>query len=191
MDSKLDEPAGMSLLGDQLYIADTNNHRIRVFDLKSKSLRTLEIDGLKPLVELKTPRAIKLPSAAEEFSVPAITVGVEQTNVSIPIKYVLPEDWKMNLEAPQGYVAIWKDSAGKVIEGSSVSGNFAEPGKELTLDLKIPAGKDLKLQIGLTYYFCKSDGTGLCLADSSIYAMSVMRGAESKTQPIEVKIKPE
>ena len=186
----LNEPAGLSLLGDQLYIADTNQHRIQVFDLKSQELRTLEIDGLKPLVEAKPQRAIKLPSG-EEFDLPTITVGAEQTEFSIPIKFDLPEDWKLNLDAPQGYVAIWKDSSGKVIEGSSVSGKFANPGKEVTLDLKAPAGNEFQLQIGLTYYFCKADGTGLCLADSSIYSMSVVRNAESKIPPIKVLIKPE
>ena len=162
-----------------------------MLDLKSKELRTLEIEGLKPLVESKPPRVSKLPTGAEEFDVAPITVGAEQAELSIPIKYVLPEDWKMNLEAPQGYVAIWKDAAGKVIEGSSVSGKFAEPGKDVTLELKIPAGADLKLQIGLTYYFCKADGTGLCLADSSIYSMSVVRGSEPTIQTVEVTVKPE
>lgn len=187
-DKKLDEPAGLSLLGDLLFIADTNRHRICIFDLKSKELQTLEIEGLRPLVEAKPPRTIKLPEGAEEFRVSAITIRANQSEVSIPLKYELPEDWKLNLEAPQGYVAIWRDAAGKEIEGSSVSGKFAEPGKAVTLDLKVPAGDDHTLQIGLTYYFCKADGTGLCLADSSIYSMSVVRGSEPKMQPIEVKI---
>jgi thiol-disulfide isomerase/thioredoxin len=190
-EATLDEPAGLSLLGDQLYIADTNQHRIRVFDVSLNELRTLEIEGLKPLTEAKPQRAIKLPTDAEEFKQAAISVSAEQADVSIPIKYVLPEDWKLNLEAPQGYVAIWRDASGTVIEGNSISGKFADPGNEVKLDLKIPAGNELQLQIGLTYYFCKADGTGLCLADSSIYSMSVARDTESSVEPIEVKIKPE
>lgn len=37
------EPADVDLYGGKLYIADTNNHLIRVFDLKTNSLQTLEI----------------------------------------------------------------------------------------------------------------------------------------------------
>ncbi|HYG73760.1 MAG TPA: thioredoxin-like domain-containing protein [Planctomycetota bacterium] len=37
------EPGGLALLGDKLYIADTNNHRIRVADLKTKEVKTLEL----------------------------------------------------------------------------------------------------------------------------------------------------
>ncbi len=41
------EPAGLSISRDQLYIADTNNHRIVVVNLKDKSATELKIDGLK------------------------------------------------------------------------------------------------------------------------------------------------
>jgi thiol-disulfide isomerase/thioredoxin len=187
---ELDEPSGLSLLGDQLFIADTNHHRICVLDVKSKRMRTLEIEGLQPLVVAKPPKAIKLPSGAVEHTVGQATVGNEQTEIKIPIKYELADGWKLNLDAPQGYVAIWKDSAGKMLEADSVSGKFAEPGKEVALDLRVPGGTDLKLQIGLTYYFCKSDGTGLCLADSSIYSLQVTRGAVSNLPPIAVRIVP-
>lgn len=37
------EPSDVELYHDKLYIADTNNHLIRVFDLKTNSLGTLEI----------------------------------------------------------------------------------------------------------------------------------------------------
>ena len=32
-----------------LYVADTNNHKIRVIDLKSGAVRTLKIEGLGPV----------------------------------------------------------------------------------------------------------------------------------------------
>jgi len=44
----LNEPAGMCLVGDTLYIADTNAHRIRVVNLKDNSISTLAITGLEP-----------------------------------------------------------------------------------------------------------------------------------------------
>ncbi len=44
----LNEPAGMCLVGDMLYIADTNAHRVRVVNLKDNSISTLAITGLEP-----------------------------------------------------------------------------------------------------------------------------------------------
>jgi len=40
------QPGGLSVAGDSLYVADTNNHKIRVIDINSGAVRTLEIAGL-------------------------------------------------------------------------------------------------------------------------------------------------
>jgi DNA-binding beta-propeller fold protein YncE len=40
------EPGGLSVVGDTLYIADTNNHAIRVADLKDGTVETLGMEGL-------------------------------------------------------------------------------------------------------------------------------------------------
>lgn len=45
-EATFDEPAGLALLGDKLYIADTNNHAIRVLDLAAMLVTTLELSGL-------------------------------------------------------------------------------------------------------------------------------------------------
>ena len=39
------EPGGLSVVGSTIYIADTNNHAIRVGDLETGNVRTLEIRG--------------------------------------------------------------------------------------------------------------------------------------------------
>ena len=41
-----DEPSGVSAAGGKLYIADTNNHAIRVLDLEAEQVITLELTGL-------------------------------------------------------------------------------------------------------------------------------------------------
>ena len=35
------EPGGLTIAGDKLYVADTNNHAIRVVDLKTKETKTI------------------------------------------------------------------------------------------------------------------------------------------------------
>lgn len=42
------EPAGLTIAGGKLYIADTNNHRLLTADLKTKAVSELTIDGLTP-----------------------------------------------------------------------------------------------------------------------------------------------
>jgi hypothetical protein len=45
--SLFNEPAGLSFAGDKLYVADTNGHRIRVVDLKTKRVSTLALKGVE------------------------------------------------------------------------------------------------------------------------------------------------
>lgn len=46
------EPGGISVAGEKVYVADTNNHSIRVIDLNGKEVRTLTINGLqKPILK--------------------------------------------------------------------------------------------------------------------------------------------
>ncbi|MCU0703497.1 MAG: redoxin domain-containing protein [Fimbriiglobus sp.] len=47
------EPGGISVLDDTLYVADTNAHRIRVVDLKTKTVKTLELKGVDPVEKFK------------------------------------------------------------------------------------------------------------------------------------------
>ncbi|QEL18202.1 thioredoxin-like domain-containing protein [Limnoglobus roseus] len=44
----LSEPTGLSIAAGKLYIADTNAHRIRVVDLKTKQISTLALKGVEP-----------------------------------------------------------------------------------------------------------------------------------------------
>jgi len=42
----LDEPGGLSIAGDKMYIADTSAHRIQVVDLETRAVSTLNIQGV-------------------------------------------------------------------------------------------------------------------------------------------------
>jgi hypothetical protein len=43
--ARFDEPGGLSLAGGLLYVADTNNHAVRVLDLKSGTVSTFHLKG--------------------------------------------------------------------------------------------------------------------------------------------------
>ena len=43
---RFNEPSGLAVAGGRLYVADTNNHSIRVIDLARKTVSTLQIKGL-------------------------------------------------------------------------------------------------------------------------------------------------
>lgn len=41
--ARFDEPGGVSFADDKVYIADTNNHAIRVFDTRTREVRTFDL----------------------------------------------------------------------------------------------------------------------------------------------------
>jgi thiol-disulfide isomerase/thioredoxin len=45
----LNEPCGLSFANGNMYVADTNSHRIRVVDLKTKAISTLALKGVEPV----------------------------------------------------------------------------------------------------------------------------------------------
>ncbi|MBI3272208.1 MAG: redoxin domain-containing protein [Planctomycetes bacterium] len=45
--ARFHEPGGLAVLGDQLYVADTNNHAVRVCDLATRAVSTLVLAGLE------------------------------------------------------------------------------------------------------------------------------------------------
>ena len=46
--ARLSEPSGLSIAVGRLYVADTNNHAVRVAELKSGEVETLTLSGLAP-----------------------------------------------------------------------------------------------------------------------------------------------
>ena len=43
------EPGGINISGGKMYIADTNNHRIQIVDMKTKQATTLRLEGVDPV----------------------------------------------------------------------------------------------------------------------------------------------
>ena len=53
------EPSGVSVAKDKLFIADTNNHRIRVADFNTGKMQTLQLRGLESPVELPKAESVR------------------------------------------------------------------------------------------------------------------------------------
>ncbi len=50
LEAEFREPSGIALLDGKIYVADTNNHQIRVYDPDASTVSTLEVGGQKGLV---------------------------------------------------------------------------------------------------------------------------------------------
>ena len=88
--AQLAEPSGLSATSDTLYIADTNNHRIRTLDLATGELTTLALSNL----EIAT---VTMAGVIED-NVVLLPQRVAPGPVEVVLELVVPEGYKFNTD---------------------------------------------------------------------------------------------
>jgi thiol-disulfide isomerase/thioredoxin len=171
---RLDEPGGLCVSNNRLYIADTNNHAIRVFELSKQEMTTLVIDGLTPPKRMLRPEELKLPEGARRTKLPTQTIGNGLESIEVTISLDISEGWKLNELA---------DFPVTVIQPGFADKNFRTAVKvednSLKFSLPLPATDKQTLQIAIGYYYCQADDQGLCLADSVVLDVPLERNGAS------------
>jgi hypothetical protein len=168
--SKFYQPGGVSYVNNKLYIADTNNGLVRVADLATNEVKTLELKGLtKPEIEIKPPAFLN----AELIKLMAAKVAPEKMlslDVKVPVSGVL----KLNPLAPIRYVVEIKDADGKVIGGTKPGGETLDAAKDsfsMSVNLKdaLEAGKSLSMKVSVATMQCKDGAEGFCVDKSYVW----------------------
>ena len=180
------EPGGLALANDKLYVADTNNHAIRVVDLKTKQASTLRINGLTPPAKNMQALETALGPNAEEVKTTAqkVRAGAE---AALRIDVDLPAGYHLNPLAPQRYKV--------TVDGKSLSideKQAARTAKDLKLPLRIPinatsAGLST-VRAQVTLFYCRNDNTGTCRIKTLVWQVPVEVTSESNA-PTEVKLR--
>jgi DNA-binding beta-propeller fold protein YncE len=181
------EPGGLSVANDKLYIADTNNHAIRVVDLKSKGTTTLRIDGLTPPAQSMSKAASDVGPNSESLELPvqqlrAGTEGVLTINVDLPPGYHL------NPSAPQRYSISVEDNAKTIgIDAKDLS----RVGSDLRLPLRVPVRANeagaANLRVQVTLFYCREDNTGTCRIKTLVWKAPI-KVTNDTSAPTEVKV---
>ena len=165
------EPGGLTVANGKLYVADTNNHAIRVIDLKTKETKTLRINGLTPPQAPEVSSNGSTPNA-EELKVTAQKIRA-RTEGTLVINVALPAGYHLNPAAPQRYSVTVDNS--KVI--AVADKNAQRNDKKLTLPITIPiqpleAGA-AKVRAQATLIYCRDDNTGTCRIKSLVWNVPV------------------
>ena len=154
------EPGGLSVANDKLYVADTNNHAIRVIDLKTKETKTLQIKGLQPPASNQSAVAKDVAPNAEEIKLPSQKLRAGDSAVVINVD--LPAGYHLNPTAPQRYtVAI--EQAGESLKSAPI--NVNKTAKGLTPPIRVPIGLGAgaaTARVSFTFVYCREDNTGVC-----------------------------
>lgn len=149
-----DEPGGLSVAGQELYVADTNNHKIRVVDLATKAVRTLATDSI-PAPAVKTP-----PTFVNAAVVDTPTVKAAPGKAfTLEIPLTLPKGYELNAQAPMTYLVEAPDAPDALGPENPTTGGHIEPPSE-TLAIPVPLsvsakpGETLKVKVSLKAMVC-------------------------------------
>jgi hypothetical protein len=166
------EPGGLAVAGDKLYIADTNNHAIRVVDLKTKETKTLSIKGLQPPTSNQAAANNDLAPNAEEIKLPPQKVRAGEASILINVE--LPAGYHLNPTAPQRYqVSIENGGKSLTINDQDASRST----KGLPLPIRVPVRASLAgpalLRASFTFVYCREDNTGTCRIKTLVWRAPV------------------
>ncbi len=182
------EPGGLSVANGKVYVADTNNHAVRVVDLKTKETSTLRINGLAPPqrpAETET-AANNVPPNAEEIKLAPQQLRANADGV-LSINVELPAGYHLNPAAPQRY-AVSVDNGKSVSiaekDASSTAKNLQLP---LRIPLSAPDAGSARLRVQLTLFYCREDNTGTCRIKTLIWQAPV-EVTNDANAPKEVKV---
>jgi DNA-binding beta-propeller fold protein YncE len=179
--AEFSEPAGLTFVGEKLYIADTNNHLIRVVDLKTNKVSTLELKGLE------APKSTAAGATAGDPKFkdvkPQVVASGEHLQFDVTLQIpagfkINPEQdpkFKLTAEVDQPLVA--KD---QLNQGEEIKAEEGKVAIKVPLAAKTGAGK---FKLSLTYTFCKDGKGGVCRQKSVSWMIpvTVEAGAEQKS----------
>jgi len=174
------EPGGISASGGRLYVADTNNHAIRLVDLKTREVATLRLYGLMAPGVAAAPGAVDW-MPAEEVEAPAAVVAPDAEGM-LAIALELPAGHHINPEAP---FTAQVEVDGDALEIAEAERHRAVKAPALPLRVPFttgPAGRRGRLTVDVTFYYCREDGRGVCLIQPVRWTVPVRTAAEGAAE---------
>ena len=180
------EPGGLSVANGKLYVADTNNHAIRVIDLKTRETRTLRINGLM------TPQAAEVSGNnsapnAEEQKVLAQKVRA-RSEATLILDVELPAGHHLNPAAPQRYSVTVDNS--KVVAVAEKNAQRSDRNVKLPIRIPMQALETgaAKVRAQATLIYCRDDNTGTCRIKTLVWNVPVEVVSDSSA-PTELKVR--
>ena len=171
-DARFYEPAGLSIAGEKLYVADTNNHAIRVVDLKTRVTSTLKINGLMPPADTMSKQATDVGPNADEVKLPTQSLR-SGSNAVLIIDVALPSGYHLNPAAPQRYKVAVDSEMTVTIDRSVASGSSKDLKLPIRVPFKVGASGSANLKVQATLFYCREDNTGTCRIKTLVWQVPV------------------
>jgi thiol-disulfide isomerase/thioredoxin len=181
------EPEGLSVAGGKLFIADTNNHRICVADLKTKKVTEFAIAGLKPPARTKA-KPTEVANKKPAQKVPPQTVAAGKT-LDFAVELKLPVGFKLNKLAPVIYKATAVGDQ-KLIAAGELNARKRATADGTTATVKLPLAAQTgaaTLELALTFSYCRNGVGGLCKIKTVRWEIPIKLAADAKQKAVKLQ----
>lgn len=156
---RFNEPGGLSVCGDDLFIADTNNHRIVRVNLKSAQTHEIILQGLLAADECEAPTTGIMQAATAH-----VACG---RDFELVLDLRLPKQAHWNAEAP------WSI---RISKGGHPSFQSSGRSPELPLKVTVPArfvDASAKWLVSTAYAYCLNGDGSLCVPAEAAWELAV------------------
>lgn len=182
---QLSEPAGLSIAGDILYIADTNNHRVCTVNLKTKQFTPLTLDGVSP------PRPVtsrRVPDFSQAEVVPEQTLRVGAT-ASVIVDVNVPDGFKLNSLAPVTW-ELFQVEGDQVIAPAGLQGRATAQLAGSSASFEIPLTGEsgqAELVAVMSYGYCDKESESVCRLATAMWKFKLV--LNDATEASELKLR--
>ena len=170
---RFSEPAGLSVAGEKLFVADTNNHRLLRVDLKTEKAEIFTIAGLTP----PPPRSEETIERAPGKIVAVPKQTVAGTRLTFEIALKVPAGYKLNKEFPTSYrlSATGKQS---LVPATALNRRqkitLPESGESATFEIPLTGSPGAgQFQLSLSYGYCRDGANGICKLHTATWSLPI------------------
>ncbi|NXJ76170.1 NHLC2 protein, partial [Trogon melanurus] len=196
--STFNEPGGLCVeeSGRLMYVADTNNHQIKVLDLETKILSMLpilnpeacDVPDNQPVQTHKLTNLPKLPKSAPNVQLPSLTVAPGQT-IQFLLKLTLPPDSKLNEEAPSAWFITAEDNSW-LLQGQCLSGEIKDISCQTVIPFQLPKSclsAEATVAVKACLYYC-SKGSSACMVKGIAFSQPLQIAPANQGSLTEVEL---
>jgi DNA-binding beta-propeller fold protein YncE len=166
------EPGGLSVAGDRLYVADTNNHAIRVADLATGRVSTLALKGLPPPAASGADLADVLPEVPRLTLTAAAVQPGGAGGLLLDIR--LPAGYKLAPQAAFVYRVRDVGGAGLIVAPEDRERALTRPALPVRVPFRVaPDEGEGRITVSATFYYCRDDDQGVCLVQAAVFEQPI------------------
>ncbi len=176
-DAQFYEPGGISAANNKLYVADTNNHAIRVIDLETQEVSTLQITG--PTAQFSKTAMLQslTPYFENTLDLPAQTLKPD-ADAQLTVNLRLPDGCHLNSNTPM----VCRVEAGDGILPDQEYRELRHEPPSLPLIIPIKtgsAGQRVDVRVSVSFSYCGKDKEGACYFDAATLRQPIHLDKES------------